>query len=88
VSANAGTNDRVLAAGGESIMLAMAGDKIARLHVAIGAHLTDIASLFKGDVKLTLVARAPEHPDGSRDVVVTDDDLAAVVGAIELRART
>lgn len=53
-----------------------------RVHDAISAHLAEIAGLFVPGVKLTLLARSPSHPDGSRDMVVTSDDLIAAIVAL------
>jgi len=50
----------------------------------IADHLDEIAKLFKKP-KVTLVVRAPEMPDGEGDLVMTDDDLDQVVGAIMRR---
>jgi hypothetical protein len=50
-------------------------------------HLEDIAGLFIPGTKLTLLARQPLHPDGSHDFCLTDDDLRAVIAALEIRER-
>ncbi len=53
-----------------------AGDRMAD-------HLADIAKLFVPGMKLTLLARHPGFPDGSRDIVMGDDqDLEAIVAAV------
>lgn len=51
----------------------------------IGGYMERIAKLFKPGVKLTMVARRPETPDGSQDMVLTDDDLDRVIAALEIR---
>lgn len=52
--------------------------------LVIGDHLAEIAALFRPGMKLTLVARDPDHFDGSRDMVVTADDLSLVIAALEI----
>jgi len=52
-----------------------AGDRIAY-------HLDKIAELFLEPVKLTLVVRNPAHPDGARDVYMTDDDAELAIAAL------
>ena len=56
-------------------------------HVARGIErrLQYIAGFFKPGAKLTLLVRRPEAPDGSQDMVVTDDDLAEAIKALEIR---
>jgi hypothetical protein len=51
----------------------------------ISRHLNEIAELFKPGAKLTFVSRSPDFPDGSRDMVLTSDDLGAVIAALEIR---
>jgi len=71
--------------GQEAAVRAATGDTVANLQLTIADHLVEIAALFKPGVKLTLIARTPTHPDGSRDVVVTDDNVSSVIRALELR---
>lgn len=52
--------------------------KLQRVHAAVSDALNDLAPLFRGGVKLTFVARRPDVPDGSQDLVITNDGLAAV----------
>lgn len=59
--------------------------KLAALNDAITRHLWDVAELFTEPVKLTMVVRNPAHADGSRDVVVTDDDAESVCAVIRQR---
>ena len=49
----------------------------------LGKALATIERGFHPDVKLTLVARTPGHPD--RDIIMTRDDLSEVVKACERR---
>lgn len=51
------------------------------LHDSIVARLDDLAPLFDQRCKLTFVMRSPHLPDG--DVVVTSDDIDAVIAALE-----
>jgi len=80
--------NRVLPPGPGSAQLALAGDRVAALHVVVSAHLEDLSRLFRPemDTKVTFVARAPGYPDGSRDVVVTDDEIGHVIAALKLKA--
>lgn len=55
-------------------------DMVAELAV----HLDDIKKLFKNP-KVTLVVRASQMPDGKGGLVMTDDDLDQVLGAIQWR---
>jgi len=51
----------------------------------VSQALGNLAPLFKPGVRLTFVARRPECPDGSQDMVITDDDLFDVMKALKLR---
>lgn len=51
----------------------------------IADRLADIADMFKPGAKLTLLVRHPDYPNGDRDVVITDDSLAAVIDALRIR---
>lgn len=53
------------------------------VHQEIALALADLAKLFKPGMKLTFIARHPEH--GERHVIVTDDDLP-VIAELLLRA--
>ena len=48
----------------------------------IAGHLDAIKPLFIEGAKVTLLVRNPSFPDGSADVLMSDDDPAAVVTAI------
>lgn len=50
----------------------------------ISGYLVKIESCFTEPVKITLVARNPAFPDGSRDVLLTNDDLAEMKRALEI----
>lgn len=53
------------------------------LYDRLGRHLADIAAQFTDvPVKLTLLVRAPDHPAGDWDVLMTDDDPEAAAAAL------
>jgi hypothetical protein len=54
--------------------------KLERIHAEIGFHLDEIRQLFK-DPKITIIIRNPMLNDA--DVLLTDDDLEKVIGAIK-----
>jgi hypothetical protein len=60
----------------------IADPKVTSVGREIASHLADLADLFKPGAKLTLLVRRPEHPDGSQDMVVTDDGLHEVIAAL------
>jgi len=47
--------------------------------------LERLAGLALPGAKMTLLVRRPEAPDGSRDIVITDDNLASVLAALRIR---
>lgn len=51
----------------------------------IAEHLEGIKTLFKPGIKVTLLVRTETHPDGSRDLVMTDDDLETAIAALRIR---
>jgi hypothetical protein len=52
----------------------------------IGRHLAAIEALFVEPVFVTLVIRNPGHPDGSRNVLLTNDPDRAAAAATLLEA--
>lgn len=60
--------------------------KLAKLGAIIEHHLNRIRSVYAepGAIRLTLVIRRVDSPDGSRNVVVTDDEIEDVVTALRL----
>lgn len=44
--------------------------------------LDEVKKLFKPPMRLTLLVRMPDHPDGSRDFILTDDNLDEASKAI------
>jgi hypothetical protein len=57
--------------------------RVRELGLAIQWNLEQIRALYKTDtVVITLIVRAPAHPDGRRDTILTDDpDPVAAVQA-------
>ena len=48
----------------------------------VASKMDAILAHFKQPAKITVLVRRTEHPDGSQDLLLTDDDLPAVVEAI------
>lgn len=48
----------------------------------IAGHLDAIGKLFNEPVKITLMVRNPAHPNGARDVHMSDDDTELAIAAI------
>lgn len=46
--------------------------------------LDRIQQLWNPGMKVTLLVRSPDHPDGTRDFLLTDDTLDAVIAALEI----
>lgn len=59
--------------------------QVSHFHGRACVALESLAKLLKPGAKLTLLVRRPEAPDGSQDMVVTDDDLRAAIAALEIR---
>ncbi len=53
-----------------------------RLREVVASHLVAIADLFVGPRKISILIRDPRHPDGSRDVYLSDDDAEMALTAI------
>lgn len=71
--------------GEEMTIAALRGDPVGNIGVIINGHLGEIAQHFKPGAKLTLLVRAPSHPDGSRDALQTNEaNLNDVIRAIEI----
>lgn len=49
--------------------------------------LERLSGLALPGARMTLLVRRPEKPDGSQDMVITDDDLADVIAALEIRKK-
>lgn len=52
---------------------------------AIQEMMADIADMFVPGYRITVVARNPEFPDGSRDMVLTDDTWEGIMTALRIR---
>jgi hypothetical protein len=55
--------------------------------VVIADCMDDIMKCFKPGMKITVLVRAVGYPDGSRDLLMTDDSLPFVLRAIETRMK-
>jgi hypothetical protein len=60
--------------------------RVERMRQEAAYHLDQIAKLFVPAMKITLVVRNPERPDGSQDVLLTDDTVPEVIAALKLLA--
>lgn len=56
--------------------------KVQHLRRVATSYLVEIAEMFNTPVRVTLVVRDPLFPDGSRDLLISDDDTDAVIAAI------
>lgn len=63
-------------------MPAQANDKLIALHERVSEHLEEIAKLFNGDVKVTIIIRTSEDVEGI--VVLSDDNLETVIGQLAI----
>jgi hypothetical protein len=57
--------------------------RVANAFEDIAGILEVIEQVYFKNSRLTLVARAVGYDDGSRDMIVTGDDLGAVIAALE-----
>lgn len=57
--------------------------RLANAFEDIAGILEVIEQVYFKNSRLTLVARAVGYDDGSRDMIVTGDDLGAVISALE-----
>jgi hypothetical protein len=56
--------------------------KLAHARVEIADHLEGVRALFNEPVKLTIIVRNPAHPNGTRDLVLTDDTTEEAIAAL------
>lgn len=56
---------------------------VQRVGERVGDHMDYILAMFKRGAKITVVVRAPGHPD--RDFVQTNDDLAEAIEVLRRR---
>ena len=60
-------------------------EAVETLHRRAGELLHEIEELFKPGMKLTLIARNPAHPDGTQNVVLSNEStLPDALRALEL----
>lgn len=60
-------------------------DRVERIRVLrcqISKKLDEISRLYKDDVRITLIVRVPDFPNGARDTVMSDDDPAQAIAAL------
>jgi hypothetical protein len=57
--------------------------RVKRLGMDIADRLESIHALFKWPVKLTLIIRDPDFPDGARDTIQTNDEWPMAKQAAE-----
>lgn len=51
----------------------------------VAEHMDAIKSLFKPDMKITVLLRSSEVPNGSRDFVMMDDTIDDAIAALARR---
>lgn len=51
----------------------------------VAEHMDAIMTLFKTGAKITVLVRAPDFPDGSRDFVQSNDVLGEAIRALSIR---
>lgn len=71
----------------DDLMVETNNSRMLALQEGIAAHLDKIASMFKPGVQVTCLVRSSAFPDGSRDVIVTSDDLGEVMKAMEIQVQ-
>lgn len=57
-------------------------DRIMHVRQKIGEKLDEISKLYRDRVKITLVVRAIDYPDGKRDTVMTEDEPEKAIAAL------
>lgn len=58
---------------------------VEQLHRELEGILNDVGGLFVPGAKITLLVRQPSHPDGTADVVVSNDTIDDAVAALLIR---
>jgi len=53
----------------------------------IADHMHALRFAIEPGMKITLLVRSPDYPDGSRDLLMTDDLIDEAVGAMLRRKR-
>lgn len=59
--------------------------KVQSVAEEIGDHMDAILRLFKPGAKITVLVRTPDYPDGSRDMLMTSDDIENAIAALKCR---
>lgn len=57
--------------------------RVAKFGQQIALHLDAIQAMHKGEVKLTLIIRDPDFPDGSRNTYQSNDEWPKAKAAVE-----
>ncbi len=60
-------------------------EDVQRVAETLGDHMDKILQLFKPGMKITVLIRNTGKPDGSQDLVLTNDELSAAITALEIR---
>ena len=63
----------------------VAQDADAETDALIEHHLAEIEDLSGDDVRVTLFVRDPHRPDGSRDLLMTTDDMREAISSMVVR---
>lgn len=59
--------------------------KLSAVRVEVAGRMDQILALFKPGAKITVLVRRPDHPDGSQDFVMTNDEFGGAIAALEVR---
>lgn len=63
----------------------MTGPGVMFFHGQACRALERLSKIANPGARFTLLVRRPEAPDGSQDMVITDDDLSDVIAALKIR---
>ena len=55
--------------------------QLRQFHEKAADALHELSTMLRPGAKLTLVCRRPDVPDGSQDILLTDDDVEAMTEA-------
>jgi hypothetical protein len=59
--------------------------RLEEVQAEVAGHMDSILKNFKQPAEITVLVRQPDFPDGSRDFMMTDDDLDEAIKAIGRR---
>lgn len=60
-------------------------NRLDEVRADVAGHMEEILKNFIKPVKITVFVRSANYPDGSRDFMMTDDDLDLLISAIGMR---